>query len=465
MRKFDLSKITKASFFEQFLVILAILLTLPVIQPFYSAFIMGAEQVVSAGIVTLLYVAIPLLIIGSLLSRKIFPLVVIVPAVYYLLYLNNLVVNYSPYVVVPTAIVSFIYIVLKGHVRSFGFVVLVVYSFVLYEWYSAAILSITFIFARFLALVVSHNYNIFNTLGLNKSLLHLGKSFLYWSPLLIIIIPVSRLQTNINEQITSEIYQLTPVDTLKYYHVNMLTDSLENLMEAKKGVSSIIYIDSINGRRKEVFKLKLPDIEKAHFALNNSDTFQLSLPVLGSMQYFVYNKLDLEMVNQNSSFIHEVLYDAYKENDTKLDTSINLSVNEFISGQTINNSLFNYENSKLLTFINKPKDSKEPYVLICKNINIPDPNYVNDNLNEDIEVSLAYLFVSFSNNIVKSLREDNMKFELPELSTGNLVNREAIDEKKRAVYKTIDNHKNRTWQKVNKEIDEVLPEPLLKTES
>ncbi len=465
MKKLNVSKIFNSLITDRFLVILAILLTLPVIQPFYTEFIMGTEQGTPENVKILFYIVIPTLLISCLLRKQLLPLVTIIPAIYYLLYLNNIFSYYSPYIVVPASIISYIYIVIKGNVRSIVLFVLVVFSFILYEWYSAAILSITFIFSRFLVLVVTHNFSIFTTLGVKKSILHLSKSFLFWSPLLIIIIPVSKLQKNINKQITSEIYQFTPVDTLQFYNVGSLTDSIESLMQPTKGVSSIIFIDSINGNEKNICELDLPGIKDIYLTESGEDTIQLAFPRISSKQYPIYNNLDLTIENKNNIFLHELIFNAFKNTERNFDTSTNITVNEFIAGTVLeNNTLFSIDNTKLVTSVTRTDSLKGSYVLICKNISLPKPDYINSGLNENIEVSVAHLFLSFSNNIFKTFKDPSMSFQLPSLNSASIStgNFNTLKEK---IYETIDDHESKTLKKVNKEIDEILPEPLLETES
>lgn len=165
---------------------------------------------------------IPVSILGfvgialSLFLKKWPALLSFVPIVYYYSELG-LYGGLQWWVIVISTVYAFIYMLINGHIRSLLFLFLIAYSAYASDFQMAMAHGFMYAFLRFIYLAVDQNLDIFRTLGFNKSFIQLSKSLLFWSPLLIFIIPIKHCSSSIKDSIADEIYNNTFVDSVEFY--------------------------------------------------------------------------------------------------------------------------------------------------------------------------------------------------------------------------------------------------------
>ncbi len=167
---------------NQLLIISVYVIIFPIIQTYCIELNISKSVVDLSLIYEIVPYAIALLAITCILTKRFFGIVVLVPAIYYLnLFPNGL--DYYRYIFLAATLVSFLYTALIGHVRAISFVFLIGFGSFVFDWYIIAMLIISFIFARFVFIVLKHNYTIFTTLGFTKSIIYPRQIFPIWSPL------------------------------------------------------------------------------------------------------------------------------------------------------------------------------------------------------------------------------------------------------------------------------------------
>ncbi len=101
--------------------------------------------------------------------------------------------------------------------------------------------------ARLFFLAITQNLSIFKEIGWNQTIRLLFKTFLYWSPLLIFIVPSEKASSRIYHKAVENIYRHTFVDSLTNEGFEADVDSSVNLLFAKLEQQ---VLDSIELQRK-----------------------------------------------------------------------------------------------------------------------------------------------------------------------------------------------------------------------
>ncbi len=496
---------------NQITIILIYLIILPIVQSYCI------ELNISKAITNfdIIHKIMPFLVISfitiCIINRSIGGMVAVLPAVFYLNLLPDDLIYYRQ-IIIGLIAVSFLYTAIIGHIRSFSFLFLIVYSSIISDWYIVAIMTISFMFARFVVLAFSHNYTIFLTLGLKKSIQYLARSFLYWSPLLLIIIPINQIQTQINNKITQEIYSFTPVDTIQYHQFDNLQDTTIGNFKADSNTSSVLFIDNArNIRNRDTrtdYPFSLPILKTTKTAIKEIGNKELSheenskelpssdigkdhLPQMNGLQKDlisarfnrhktipnnpIFNNIDMSLSEQNDTSMYETLKKWIPENKIGIDEVRSIFVNELVLDDYSDNSNRKFSKRNILTSITNTDQADSSIILILKNISLPNPNFINKSLQGNIEVSSTHLFLSFRNKLLRKIKQEtgNIDFSSINHLNGKLSHKilgakqegtKLIDTQKKKVFKQINEHENTTMLTVDKEFNAIFPEPLLKIE-
>ncbi len=132
--------------------------------------------------------------------------------------------------------IAFLYFIVKGKLRSIPFLLILIVVWIVLD-IQHLILFLTYtILIRFLYLAIKQNIEIFKETGFQKTSKLMAKSLLYWSPLLVFIIPGAILNSKINKASIDQIYDKTFImstnETRKYKRDQFEKD-LEFSMEAE----------------------------------------------------------------------------------------------------------------------------------------------------------------------------------------------------------------------------------------
>ncbi len=167
--------------------------------------------------------------------------------------------------------IAFLYFIVKGKLRSVPFFLTLILIWILLDIQHLVLFLTYTVLIRFLFLAFKQNITIFKETGFKKTCTLALKSFLYWSPLLIFIIPGAILNSKMNKASIDQLYDNTFImstnDSRKYERDQFEKDlkfSLEAevicLHEAiEKGNKEIVSIvnrktDSIPSQVDAIFK-------------------------------------------------------------------------------------------------------------------------------------------------------------------------------------------------------------------
>lgn len=146
---------------------------------------------------------------------------------------------------------AFFYFIIKGNFRSNAFLVFLGIILLLLGFQKLIVFLGYTLVARLLYLAIAQNLEIFKGIGIFKTLKLSFRTFLYWSPLLIFIIPTEMLSTRIYDKAVENIYTYTFVDSLTTDGFEADVDSSINILFA--GLEQQI-LDSIELQRKNAGK-------------------------------------------------------------------------------------------------------------------------------------------------------------------------------------------------------------------
>ncbi len=167
--------------------------------------------------------------------------------------------------------IAFIYFIVKGKLRSIPFFITLLLIWILLD-IQHLILFLTYtILVRFLYLAFKQNITIFKQTGFKRTGTLTLKSFLYWSPLLIFIIPGAIFNNKMNKASIDQLYDktfITSTNESKKYKRSQFENDLEFSIEAEviclheaieKGNKQIVSIvrsktDDIPTQVDDVFK-------------------------------------------------------------------------------------------------------------------------------------------------------------------------------------------------------------------
>ncbi|GAA4272309.1 AIM24 family protein [Aquimarina gracilis] len=177
--------------------------------------------------------------------------------------------------------IAFLYFVIKGKLRSIPFILILLLVWILLD-IQHLILFLTYtILIRFLYLAIRQNIEIFKETGFRKTVVLGAKSFLYWSPLLLFIIPGAILNSKMNKASIDQIYDKTFIISTnedRKYKRDQFEKDLDFSLEAqiicmqeavKNGTGNINTIvknktenldDLVAIEYKKIFKETLPEV-------------------------------------------------------------------------------------------------------------------------------------------------------------------------------------------------------------
>ncbi len=177
--------------------------------------------------------------------------------------------------------IAFLYFIVKGKLRSLPFLIILVLIWILLDIQHLVLFLTYTILIRFFYLAVLQNIQIFKETGLKRTSLLGIKSFFYWSPLLIFIIPGAILSNKINKKSIDQIYDKTFIMSTnedRKYKRDQFEKDLEFSLEAEvicmqeavqNGTNSINVIvkektdnldDLVAVEYKKIFKETLPEM-------------------------------------------------------------------------------------------------------------------------------------------------------------------------------------------------------------
>lgn len=381
---------------------------------------------------TLILSALSLLI--CIVNKRIGAVLTLLPAIYFLMpvYIKNQIVNFIDIDIlgILLATISFIYTVIKGHVRSHAFVFFIVLTLIMCNIQIAIVVCLSYVFTRFIYLVITDNYSVFSTLGFKKSVIYLTKAFLYWSPLLLFIIPTNYIKKQINNKICSEIYTNTLIDTTQYHYKVNLSDSLIRMFRPNKNVTSVLFIDSIT-----------------------------SQSTLAKSEYDILNKIDLNenKVEKVDTALNNILSKELANADTINFLNYTLAINEL---SVFEDTLKSYKQYSTFTYING-NNIHNPSMIILKDISIDDSHkHESISLQNNINISIISAFKSMSNTICEKITEEtkeiNKSISKIDENSNNLLYSAKAD-----LVNKINMHQYTTSRVITKEFNEIFPEPLL----
>ncbi|NOQ26621.1 MAG: hypothetical protein GQ564_14780 [Bacteroidales bacterium] len=217
-----------------------------VVIPVWAAFFLDLIEFSNIKDFDSLKIIVPVVALTGLLTstiwRKWWAVPCFLPAIFYFTGLG-VYGGLGWFILFAITVYAFICMVIKGHIRSFLYLFLIVYSAYFLDLRMAFLNGVTYAFLRFVYLALNHNIYVFTTLGLNKSLSHLLKALLYWSPLLILILPIKYVTTNVNRNITEQIYRFTVVDSVEFQRDTNQSIATHRF-QLRPNVTTVLLLDS-----------------------------------------------------------------------------------------------------------------------------------------------------------------------------------------------------------------------------
>jgi len=132
--------------------------------------------------------------------------------------------------------IAFLYFIIKGKMRSLPFVVILLVIWILLDFQHLVLFWTYTALFRLLYYALSQNLNIFKETGLKRSGFLVLKSFLFWSPLLLFIIPGAVLSSKLHKGSIDNIYENTFIESTnpeRRYKRDQFETDLEFSIEAE----------------------------------------------------------------------------------------------------------------------------------------------------------------------------------------------------------------------------------------
>ena len=213
---------------------------------------------------------------------------------------------------------AFFYFVIKGNFRSNGYLIFLGIVFFLLGFQKLIVFLGYTLIARVVYLAITQNLEIFREVGLKRTLRLSLKTFLYWSPLLIFIIPSEMASNKIYSKAIEKIYENTFVDSLTTDGFEADVDSSVNILYAglEQQILDSIEVqrlaagddmdklgESINRAYENTVPSKIPgmDPQKCTDPLTFIPCGLVVNPTKSSLQRTVYNKKELGRKNLKKS--------------------------------------------------------------------------------------------------------------------------------------------------------------------
>ena len=160
--------------------------------------------------------------------------------------------------------IAFLYFIKEGKLRSLPFVLILIVIWILLD-IQHLILFLTYtILVRFLYLALKQNISIFKETGMKRTLFLMAKSFLYWSPLLIFIIPGAIISSKANKAAIDQIYDHTfmeSTDQSRKYKRDQFEKDLEYSLEAEM-ICMKEAVENGTGRMYTIVKSKTEKLDE-----------------------------------------------------------------------------------------------------------------------------------------------------------------------------------------------------------
>ncbi len=131
---------------------------------------------------------------------------------------------------------AFFYFIFNGHIRSKVFAAFLVIVFLLLDWQVLILFLFFCVLIRFLYLAILQNVQIFSKIGLPKTLRLALKTFLYWSPMLLFIIPGEIASSKLHKMSMDALYNYSFVvstDKEKKYKRDQFEKDLKASLEVE----------------------------------------------------------------------------------------------------------------------------------------------------------------------------------------------------------------------------------------
>lgn len=132
--------------------------------------------------------------------------------------------------------IAFLYFIVKGKMRSLPFLIMLVVIWILLDLQHLVLFWTYSALFRLLYYAIAQNLNIFKETGLKKSGFLVFKSFLFWSPLLLFIIPGAILSSKLHKASIDNIYENTFIVSTnpeRKYKRDQFESDLEFSLEAE----------------------------------------------------------------------------------------------------------------------------------------------------------------------------------------------------------------------------------------
>ena len=347
------------------------------------------------------------------------------------------------YLALALLCVSFVYLVLKGTVRSFFFLTLVLISFFFYTKDFAFLLGITYIFFHFLLLVVRDNITVFTTLGRQKSFKFLGRAFLYWSPMLLFILPIHYAQNHIKKTLNTQIYTHTLVDSTQFLFHQELTDSLFNDLIPNKNKTTILFLE-------EKLDPVIAEVGEA--------TLQMA-----PMKSIVINEIDEKQVLIDDTVAYDIITHVLPRYDSLQENYRSIYLNQVYSN-TDDAADFE-EDFDLITSLESKGQLPLPFVLVLEDLSFEKQDLAIKKLQPNLEISSTIALKRMELSMIEEIEREAGNIDFSSLDNLDKKGKEALEKQRAAFVEKINTHKQATLATVNKKIDEFLPEPFLIVES
>ena len=438
----------KPLFEKEGLLISAYFVILPILFVFYNEYIgTGQDNIWKAS-----YSLWSLLLVGGLgivyswKNKKKLALMALCPVLFYIIHaigVNSAIWQRNiEYITLLLTSFSFVWLVYRGHVRSLSFLFLMVFSLLFYTKGFALSLGFCYIFLHFLFLVGKENWPIFTTLGLKKSARYLGKSLLYWSPMLLFIVPLKYAQNKIQTNLNQQVYTNTFADSIQFHFHQEFTDSVANLLVPNKNKTTILFVD-----QKEIVPPVLEDVVLSMAPIKPS----------------IINEVDFEQALKEDTLAYDIITHVLPKYDTlqgrystvflnKINSNVDDTVNVFID----------YD---LITVMTGNNTLELPYVLVLQDLSLPNTDKSVRKLQPNLEISTLIAFKRLEQHLVYSIENEAGNIDFSVLNNLDKKGKEVIQEQRNALVKQINAHQTSTLNTVANQFNVLFPEPLLELES
>ncbi len=201
---------------------------------------------------------------------------------------------------------------------------------------------------------------------------------------------IERIQGQLHKLKRQDQYITTSFFKLKLKNValDITIKKLEDQM--KKVRSSIEYVDRLP--RKNITRQVLVSSR-----LNRYKT----LP-----QNPAFNKIDLSLAEHHDTSTYQILTNVFPRTNPLHNKIRSITVNELVSDGLLIDSTFNIVKRNLLTSITNISQADSSVVIVMKDVSLPDPKLVSQDLQGNIEVTVVHLFLNFTNKLIRTLNEE-----------------------------------------------------------